>query len=392
LFTRIHFSKPANDLRSINHTVMNIPEKPTILYVDDEEDNLIVFKSAFRRDFNVLTTTSPTEALEIVAREEVPVVISDQRMPLCTGVELFRKMPENIGIVRIILTGFSDVEVIIKAINNCNIYRYLTKPWDQAELKHTLDHAVEKYYMQKSNAQLLFDLKEANEQLEEKVQLRTSELQQEKEKSERLLLNILPDEIAEELKQHGKVKPRRYDNVSIIFLDFVEFTRIAERMPPEALIEELDYYFQAIDTIFSKHGIEKIKTIGDAYLAVGGLPVPDAQHALHTVEGALEILDFINTEKEKRRVAGETAFDIRIGIHSGSVIAGVVGNTKFAFDIWGDDVNIAARLESNGEKGRINVSESTYQLTKDHFRYEHRGKVSAKYKGEIEMYYLANKD
>ena len=154
---------------------MNIPEKPTILYVDDEEDNLIVFKSAFRRDFNVLTTTSPTEALDIVAREEVPVVISDQRMPLCTGVELFRKMPENIGIVRIILTGFSDVEVIIKAINNCNIYRYLTKPWDQAELKHTLDHAVEKYYMQKSNAQLLFDLKEANEQLEEKVQLRKIE-------------------------------------------------------------------------------------------------------------------------------------------------------------------------------------------------------------------------
>ncbi len=367
---------------------MNIQEKPTVLYVDDEEDNLIVFKSAFRRDFNVLTTTSPDDALDIIRREEVPVIISDQRMPNCTGVELFRKLPEESGIVRIILTGFSDVEVIIKAINHCSIYRYLTKPWDQAELKHTLDMAVEKYYLHKHNTQLLSDLQAANEHLEEKVKVRTRELEEEKEKSEHLLLNILPDEIAEELKRHGKVMPRRYDDVTVIFLDFVEFTKVAERMPPEALIEELDYYFQAIDTIFSKHGVEKIKTIGDAYLAVCGLPLPDKNHALQVVRAAVEILEFINAEKEKRHKVGETAFDVRIGIHSGSVIAGVVGNTKFAFDIWGDDVNIAARLESNGEKGRINVSESTYQLTKDQFRYEHRGKVNAKYKGEIEMYFL----
>lgn len=367
---------------------MNIPERPTVLYVDDEEDNLIVFKSAFRRDFNVLTTTSPDEALEIVGREEVPVIISDQRMPHCTGVELFGKMPEESGIVRIILTGFSDVEVIIKAINHCSIYRYLTKPWDQAELKHTLDMAVEKFYLHKHNTELVLDLQAANEHLEEKVKVRTLELEEEKEKSERLLLNVLPGEIADELKRFGKVKPRRFDDVTVIFLDFVEFTRIAERMPPENLIEELDYYFQAIDTIFSKHGVEKIKTIGDAYLAVSGLPVPDTHHALNVVEAAVEILAFINSEKEKRLAVGETAFDARIGIHSGSVIAGVVGNTKFAFDIWGDDVNIAARLESNGEKGRINVSEATYQLAKHRFGFEHRGKVSAKYKGEIEMYFL----
>ncbi|MBK7936468.1 MAG: response regulator [Lewinellaceae bacterium] len=367
---------------------MNIPEKPTVLYVDDEEDNLIVFKSAFRRDFNVLITASPAEALEIVQAEEVPVIISDQRMPNCTGVELFSKIPENSGIVRIILTGFSDVEVIIKAINSCSIYRYLTKPWDQAELKHTLDMAVEKYYLHQHNTQLVSDLQAANEHLEEKVKLRTRELEEEKEKSEHLLLNILPDEIAAELKKHGKVKPCRYDNVTVIFLDFVEFTKVAEKMPPEALIEELDYYFQAIDTIFSKHRVEKIKTIGDAYLAVCGLPRPDDNHALRVVDAAVEILGFIHAEKEKRMKAGETAFDVRIGIHSGSVIAGVVGNTKFAFDIWGDDVNIAARLESNGEKGRINVSESTYLLAKDRYQFEHRGKVNAKYKGEIEMYFL----
>ncbi|MCB0543100.1 MAG: response regulator, partial [Saprospiraceae bacterium] len=295
---------------------MSIPERPTVLYIDDEEDNLLVFKSAFRRDFKVLTTTSHTEALEMIKQEEVPVIVTDQRMPVCTGVEFFQQIPSDINNVRIILTGFSDIEVIIKAINNCNIYRYLTKPWDQAEMKRTLDLAVEKYYLQKHNVQLLTDLQVANEQLEEKVRLRTSELQQEKEKSEHLLLNILPDEIAEELKQHGKVKPRRFDHVSILFLDFVEFTKIAERMPAETLIEELDHYFRTIDDIFSKHGVEKIKTIGDAYLAVSGLPVSAEEHALKMVGAAVEILEFIDTEKERRTAAGGTAFDARIGIHS----------------------------------------------------------------------------
>ncbi len=364
------------------------PEKPTVLYVDDEEDNLIVFKSAFRRDFNVLTTTSHTEALEIIAREEVPVIISDQRMPACTGVELFRQLPEELGIVRIILTGYSDVEVIIRAINESNIFRYLTKPWDQDEMKHTLDMGMEKFYLQKHNSQLLHDLQAANEHLEEKVRLRTNELSEEKEKSERLLRNILPGEIAEELKQYGRVQPRRYDDVTTIFLDIVEFTRIAERVSPEDLIAELDYYFQAIDTIFSRHGVEKIKTVGDAYLAVAGLPLPDPDHALTAVKAATEILDFIRQEKERRLAAGSTVFDVRIGIHSGPVIAGVVGNTKFAFDIWGDNVNIAARMESEGEKGRINVSEATYRLVQDHYVFEQRGRINAKNKGEIEMYFL----
>jgi len=363
---------------------MNIPEKPTVLYIDDEEDNLVVFRSAFRRDFNVLTTTSPTEALEFIRREEIPVIVSDQRMPVCTGVEFFQQIPQNFDNVRIILTGFSDVEVIIKAINTCNIYRYLTKPWDQDEMKSTLDLAVEKYFLQKSNTQLLLDLQAANEHLEEKVKVRTQELEEEKEKSERLLLNILPGEIAEELKQRGSVQPRRYDDVTVIFLDIVGFTKIAEQMPPEALIEELDYYFKAFDNIFQKHRVEKIKTIGDAYLAVSGLPIPDGNHAVNAIEAAREIMEFVKTEKGRRAAS----FDLRIGIHSGSVIAGVVGNTKFAFDIWGDNVNTAARLESNGEQGRINVSESTFRLVNGHYSFEQRGKVSAKYKGEIEMYFL----
>ena len=183
------------------------------------------------------------------------------------------------------------------------------------------------------------------------------------------------------------MQPRRYDDVSIIFLDIVEFTKIAERVSPEQLIAELDYYFQAIDTIFSRHSVEKIKTIGDAYLAVAGMPTPNTDHALHAMQAAVDILGFIRNEKEKRMASGQMAFDVRIGIHSGSAIAGVVGNTKFAFDIWGDDVNVAARLESSGEKGRINISESSWRLLHQHYKFEQRGKVNAKYKGEIEMYF-----
>jgi class 3 adenylate cyclase len=225
-------------------------------------------------------------------------------------------------------------------------------------------------------------LEEQNTLLEMKVRERTRELAAEKEKSEGLLLNILPIEIADELKQNGRVIPRLHHQVSIVFLDIVRFTTIAESIPPEQLIEELDYYFREIDTIFMHHNVEKIKTIGDAYLAVSGLPMPDADHAEKALLAAKEIMAFVRQEKAQREPAGRLWFDIRVGIHSGSAIAGVVGNTKFAFDVWGDDVNIAARLESSGEKDRINVSSTTWALLKDRHVFEQRGKIQAKYKGE----------
>jgi class 3 adenylate cyclase len=233
-------------------------------------------------------------------------------------------------------------------------------------------------------------LEEQNTLLEMKVRERTRELAAEKEKSEGLLLNILPVEIADELKQNGRVVPRRHDAVSIVFLDIVRFTTIAERISPERLIEELDYYFKEIDTIFIENKVEKIKTIGDAYLAVSGLPLPDADHAETAMQAAKAIMAFVHREKALREPEDWLWFDIRIGIHSGSAIAGVVGNTKFAFDVWGDDVNIAARLESHGEKGRINVSATTWALLKDRHVFEQRGKIQAKYKGELEMYFLVD--
>lgn len=367
---------------------MRVPEKPTVLYIDDEQDNLVVFKSAFRRDYNVLTTTSPAEALDMLKGEEIPVVITDQRMPHCTGVELLEKIPTDLTNVKIILTGFSDVEVIIQAINKCGIYRYITKPWDREELKHTINLALEKYYLKKNNLSLLLELKEANEDLEEKVKTRTIELEREKERANQLLLNILPEDTAQELMSRGKVRPKVHRDVSILFLDIVGFTKLTEQMEPEDLIEELDYHYKVFDTIFSKHGVEKIKTIGDAYLAVSGINTKNENSAVALINAAKEVMSFIDQEKTHRSRVGRPHFDVRVGIHSGMVITGVVGHTKFAFDIWGDDVNLASRCESSGASGQINVSETTFELAKEKFNFEPRGEIEAKNKGKVTMYFV----
>lgn len=204
----------------------------------------------------------------------------------------------------------------------------------------------------------------------------------EKQRSEELLLNILPFEIAEELKQNGKSEARFYNEVSVLFTDFVDFTQTSEKLKPEELVAELHECFSAFDEIIGRNGLEKIKTIGDAYMAVCGLPESSHDHAKRTVQAAIEIRDFIDERKKN-----ENVFEIRIGINSGQVVAGIVGVKKFAYDIWGDAVNTASRMESSGESGKINISQSTHELVKNDFLCVYRGKINAKHKGEIDMYF-----
>ena len=213
-------------------------------------------------------------------------------------------------------------------------------------------------------------------------------MKKEKERSESLLLNILPSETAEELKASGDVQPRAYASATVLFTDFKGFTTIAENMEPEALVKELHYCFKNFDLIIEKYGLEKIKTIGDAYMCAGGLPHPNTRHAFDVILAGLAMRDFMESWRAEKEARGEAAWDIRIGIHTGKIVAGVVGIKKFAYDVWGDTVNTASRMESSGEPGRVNISGDTYREIKYLFACEGRGKIQAKNKGEIEMYFV----
>lgn len=206
-----------------------------------------------------------------------------------------------------------------------------------------------------------------------------------KQRSEELLLNILPQEVAEELKLNGNAKAKHFENATVLFTDFVNFTQLSEILSPQDLVAEIHECFSAFDKIIEKHKMEKIKTIGDAYLAASGLPITNTNHAIVAINAASDILDYINNRKSNTH---QVQLDVRIGINSGPVVAGIVGIKKFAYDIWGDTVNTAARMEQNCEKGKINISGSTYELVKAQFDCMHRGKIEAKNKGKIDMYYV----
>ncbi|HKR03342.1 MAG TPA: adenylate/guanylate cyclase domain-containing protein [Bacteroidia bacterium] len=215
-------------------------------------------------------------------------------------------------------------------------------------------------------------------------------ISKEKKRSDELLLNILPEETAEELKATGSAKAKSFDLVSVLFTDFKNFTQASEKLSPEELVQEINHCYSEFDKIITKHGIEKIKTIGDAYMCAGGLPVSNSTHPFDVVSAGLEMVAFIEKNKQERIAKDQPFFELRLGIHTGPVVAGIVGIKKFAYDIWGDTVNTASRMESSGEIGKVNISGATYELVKEKFNCVHRGKVKAKNKGEIDMYFVEN--
>lgn len=212
-----------------------------------------------------------------------------------------------------------------------------------------------------------------------------AQLSVEKKKSEELILNILPEQVAKELKEKGMSFANQYDPVTVILTDFVSFTTVAEKFSPNQLVGELNACFKAFDDMLDKYHIEKIKTVGDAYLCVSGLPGKNKNHAIDAVNFAIHMRDFM---LRRRNQLGDATFQMRIGIHTGGVIAGIVGTRKYAYDIWGDTVNTAARMEQNSEPGKINISHSTYELVKDRFACSYRGEIEAKRKGKLQMYFV----
>ncbi len=221
--------------------------------------------------------------------------------------------------------------------------------------------------------------------------LQRNKIGREKKRSDELLLNILPEEVAEELKAKGEAEAKHIEEVTVLFTDFKGFTAIAEKLTPKELVTDIHECFSAFDHIMEKYGMEKIKTIGDSYMAAGGLPTPNKTNASDAVNAAIEIRQFIEEGKARKIAIGKPYFEIRIGIHTGPVVAGIVGVKKFAYDIWGDTVNTASRMESSGEVGKVNISGNTYALVKDKFKCIQRGKIEARGKGEIDMYFVEDR-
>jgi len=224
--------------------------------------------------------------------------------------------------------------------------------------------------------------------LEQIINKRTEDLIIEKERSENLLANVLPKNTVDEIMITGKATKIRYNFVTVLFSDIQGFTQIAEEMNPEVLIDELDRFFFHFDSVVEKYRIEKIKTIGDAYMCAGGIPEKNRTNPVEVTLAALEMQDYMSRLKEKSKAEGMKYWDIRIGIHTGSVVAGVIGQKKLSYDIWGDTVNTASRMESSSEGGRVNISGTTYEFVKDFFLCDYRGKMPVKYKGELDMYFV----
>jgi len=244
-------------------------------------------------------------------------------------------------------------------------------------------------------AVVLYNLYKTKHRTAKELEQKNEIIEAEKNRSDELLLNILPLETANELKATGKATARDYEMVTVIFTDFKDFTLISEKLSSKDLVEEIDICYSAFDTIIEKYGIEKIKTIGDAYLCAYGIanefPLGKKHDPSIAIDASFEIIDFMKKMYDKRTAEGRPFFNIRIGLHSGPLVAGVVGRKKFAYDIWGDTVNIAARMEQNSEPGRINISQSTQKMVNHLYNCTHRGKIAAKNKGEIEMYFVDGK-
>lgn len=258
---------------------------------------------------------------------------------------------------------------------------------DITEVKHSGELLEEQ---RESLQEMTEELTAANQELQaqrDQLNEKHEELTKEKERTDELLHNILPEVVAHQLKK-GKKKPKRHKSVTVMFADFKGFTKICKVLEPSEIVHTLDELFSAFDTIIEQHFLEKIKTVGDAYMCAGGMPMKNNSHHVNIVMAALEIQQFLFQFNKPRMLKKETVWECRIGVHSGEVFAGVVGQKKFAYDIWGDTVNLAARMETSGAVNSVNISETTYEFVKDYFDCVPRGEIDVKNIGKVNMYFV----
>jgi class 3 adenylate cyclase len=347
-----------------------------ILIVDDQRTQSLGLSQLLRQlgYLDLLTAASAEDAyqqlrLHTVDLEPIPcsidIILMDVNMPDESGIEACASIKSNSAwrdIPIIMVTTSEEIKDLSDAFN-AGAMDYIHKPPIKDELNVRVSSALRLKY-------------ETDERKK-----REHDLKVERERSEKLLLNILPAPVAMRLKDGEKVIADQFDEATVLFMDIANFTPLASNMSPDKLVELLNSIFSLFDAIIEKHGLEKIKTMGDAYMAVGGLPIPMPGHAEAVAHAALEILE------EFPKLTNNN-LQLRIGIHTGPVVAGVIGRNKFIYDLWGDTVNIASRMQSHGRAGSIQVSVETYQSLKDKFEFNPRGEIEIKGKGVMQAFLL----
>ncbi len=285
-----------------------------------------------------------------------------------SGIEAAEIIMGTLNIPVIYLTALADDETLHRA-KITEPFGYMLKPFDERTLHSSIEMALYKYKI--------------NQELRE----RTRELEEERNKSNKLLHNIFPSEVVKELKETGSVETKEFSMVTLLFTDFQGFTEISSDMHPQQLVSELNDIFKNFDSIIDKHGLEKLKTMGDSYMVGGGLPKENNSHAFDVVSAALEMQKYL----AERNKESKYKWEMRAGVHSGNVVAGVVGKNKFTYDVWGNTVNIASKMERNGIPGKINVTSQTYELIKDCFECEYHSSINVTGNGKIDMYFVTKK-
>jgi class 3 adenylate cyclase len=320
-------------------------------------------------DIELIRSNNGFDALKIVKKELPDLILTDWDMPKMTGIEFCKKIQLNKELERIpviMCTGINTSSENLQTAFESGVVDFIRKPIDKMELI--------------SRVNSMLKLSESYQTIKRQKE----EIEAEKEKSDKLLLNVLPQKIANDLKEFGKTEPELYKEVTVLFSDIVDFTEKTLKISPNTLLNELNELIKGFDTIMEKHNCERIKTVGDAYLAVCGMPVPDKNHAENILNAAIDIITFLNERNEKNKYK----WQVRLGINTGEVVGGIIGTKKYIYDIFGDTVNTASRLEQNSKTMRILLSETTYKLVKDKFEFEEQPPLEVKGKGIMKMYFV----
>lgn len=369
-------SEPANALPAQERVVQMLQDARLLVVDDSKMMRMGISRSLKKIGVRFIEEASHgRQALERLQAEPFDLMLLDVEMPEMTGLEVLAQMqqhPQLRGFPVIVISGGQDIDDVVRCIE-MGADDYLPKPFSQVLLKARLTSSIEK--------KRLRDMEQLRRQ---QLQAQHAQLEQEQEKTENLLLNILPHSVSQRLKAGEKRIADAHAEVSVLFADLVGFTQLSKGLSAPHLVEILDQIFSSFDTIVHEVGVEKIKTIGDCYMLVGGVPEPRADHAVAVVQAGLAMLQAMDEINRQH----STQLQIRVGVNSGPVVAGVIGKHKFTYDLWGNTVNIASRMESTGTPGRIHVSPSTALLLGQRFALEARGSVSVKGIGELDTFFV----